>query len=374
VSTPLTLAQFIFQQERLHPEASGEFTSILTDIALAAKMINAEVIRAGLVDILGYTGRENVHGEKVQRLDVFAHETLHRVLGSTGQLAVLASEEDEDIVPVQEGQPAGKYVINFDPLDGSSNINANVNIGTIFSVLPRITRKGGGGIADCLQPGYRQVCAGYVMYGSSTMLIYTTGQGVHGFTFEPSIGEFLLSHPNIHTPTRGRIYSANEGNYFHWGDGPKRYVDWLKMDDTGTGRPYSSRYVGSLVADFHRNLLYGGIYLYPGDRKNPKGKLRVLYEAAPLAFIAEEAGGAASDGQRRILDITPTALHQRTPLFLGSADDVRECEEFIQEKHPAITAERRNNRHAPGPDAPRVVSSTPAAVSRRRGGGPKGDA
>jgi fructose-1,6-bisphosphatase I len=352
VSNPLTLAQFILQQERLHPEASGEFTDLLTDIALASKMINAEVIRAGLVDILGYVGRENVHGEKVQRLDVFAHETLHRVLGSTGQLAVLASEEDEDIVPVPGGQPVGKYVINFDPLDGSSNINANVNIGTIFSVLPRITRKGGGGIADCLQPGERQVCAGYVMYGSSTMLVYTTGQGVHGFTFEPNIGEFLLSHPNIRTPTRGRIYSTNEGHYFRWSDGPKRYVDWLKMDDVATGRPYSSRYVGSLVADFHRNLLYGGIYLYPGDDRNPHGKLRVLYEAAPLAFIAEEAGGAASDGERRILEIVPKALHQRTPLFLGSAEDVRECEQFIQEKHPAITAERRNNRHPGAVPAP----------------------
>jgi len=350
MSTSLTLAQFILQQERLHPEASGEFTDLLTDIALASKMINAEVIRAGLVDILGYTGRENVHGEKVQRLDQFAHETLHRVLGSTGQLAVLASEEDEDIVPVPEGQPVGKYVINFDPLDGSSNINANVNIGTIFSVLPRISRRGSGGVADCVQPGYRQVCAGYVMYGSSTMLVYTTGQGVHGFTFEPNIGEFLLSHPNIRTPTRGRIYSTNVGNYFRWSDGPKRYVDWLKMDDPATRRPYSSRYVGSLVADFHRNLLYGGIYLYPGDHRNPRGKLRVLYEAAPLAFIAEEAGGAASDGHQRIMDIVPTALHQRTPLFLGSLEDVRECEEFIQEKHPAITAERRNNRHGQAPE------------------------
>jgi fructose-1,6-bisphosphatase I len=360
-SQTLTLQQFIHQQERMHPEATGEFTNLLTDIALASKMINSEVIRAGLVDILGYTGRENVHGEKVQRLDEFAHETLHRILGRTGHLAVLASEEDEDIVPVPEGQPVGKYVINFDPLDGSSNINANVNIGTIFSVLPRLTRRGGGSLADVLQPGERQLCAGYVMYGSSTMLVYTTGQGVHGFTFEPSIGEFLLSHPNIRTPTRGHIYSANEGNYFHWHDGPKRYIDYLKMDDAGTGRPYSSRYVGSLVADFHRNLMYGGIFLYPGDRKNPDGKLRVLYEAAPLAFIAEEAGGAASDGRRRIMDIVPTALHQRTPLFLGSLEDVRECEQFIQEKHPAITAERRNNR---GPEAGHAPPRKPARALR----------
>ena len=340
-SRAVTLGQFLIEQERKHPEATGEFTGILADIALATKMINREVIRAGLTDVLGYTGTQNVHGEKVQKLDRFAHETLYRVLGSTGQLAVLASEEDEDVIHVPEGQPVGKYVVNFDPLDGSSNINANVNIGTIFSVLPRQTRKGGGTLEDCLQAGSRQLCAGYVMYGSSTMMVYSTGHGVHGFTYEPSIGEYLLSHPEIRTPKRGRIYSVNEGNYIHWSDGVKRYVDWLKMDDKATGRPYSSRYVGSLVADFHRNLLYGGIFLYPADRKNPSGKLRVLYEAAPLAFIAEEAGGAASDGSRRILEIEPKALHERTPLFLGSAEDVADCESFVQNRNPAITAERR---------------------------------
>jgi fructose-1,6-bisphosphatase I len=339
--TPLTLSQFVLQQERLHPEASGEFTRLLTDIALAAKMINREVTRAGLVDLQGDAGQSNVHGEKVQKLDLFAREVIYRVLGSTGQLAVLACEEDEDVIPVPAGQPVGKYVINFDPLDGSSNINANVNIGTIFSILPRVTRGGPGSLADCLQPGTRQLAAGYVMYGSSTMLVYTTGKGVHGFTFEPSLGEFLLSHPEIRTPPRGRIYSVNESNYFRWTDGVKRYVDWLKQDDGGSGRPYSTRYVGSLVADFHRNLLYGGIFLYPGDRKNPPGKLRLLYEAAPLAFVAEQAGGAASDGQRRIMEVPPAELHQKTPLFLGSSQDVRECELFIQEKHEAVTADRR---------------------------------
>ena len=339
----VTLSQFILQQERLHPGATGEFSSLLTDIALAAKMINREVIRAGLVDILGYTGRENVHGEKVQKLDRFAHETIYKVLGSTGQLAVLASEEDEDVIHLPDGQPVGKYVVNFDPLDGSSNINANVNIGTNFSVLPRMTRSGIGTLEDCLQPGSRQVCAGYVMYGSSTMLVFTTGHGVHGFTYEPSVGEFLLSNSDIRTPRRGHIYSVNEGNYFKWSDGVKRYVDWLKMEDPANRRPYSARYVGSLVADFHRNLLYGGIFLYPGDRTNPTGKLRILYEAAPLAFIAESAGGAASNGARRILDLVPAQLHERTPLFLGSPDDVRECEEFVQERHPAIVAERRQN-------------------------------
>jgi fructose-1,6-bisphosphatase I len=346
VNRAITLSQFLLQQERAHPGATGEFTDLLHDIELAAKLINREVTRAGLVDILGYTGSANVHGEKVHKLDRFAHETIYRVLGSTGQLAVMASEEDEDVIPVPDGQPVGRYVVNFDPLDGSSNINANVNIGTIFSVLPRVTSEGSGTLADCLQPGNRQVCAGYVMYGSSTMLVYTTGHGVHGFTYEPSVGEFLLSHDDIRTPERGQVYSVNEGNYFKWDDGVKRYVDWLKIDDEATGRPYSARYIGSLVADFHRNLMYGGIYLYPGDRKNPNGKLRVLYEGAPLAFIAEQAGGAASDGSRRILDLEPTSLHQRTPLFLGSPQDVRECETFVQGRNPAITAERRTGNHS----------------------------
>lgn len=337
----VTLAQFILQQERQYQDATGEFTGLLTDIALAAKMINREVTRAGLVDVLGYTGGYNVHGEKVQKLDAFAHETIYRVLGSTGQLAVLASEENEDIIAVPEDQPVGKYVVNFDPLDGSSNINANVNIGTIFSVLPRLTQEGSGTLCDCLQPGRRQVAAGYVMYGSSTMLVYTTGHGVHGFTYEPSMGEFLLSHPGIQIPKRGHIYSVNEGNYSRWPKGVKRYVDWLKAEDAATQRPYTARYVGSLVADSHRNLLYGGIFLYPGDCRQPQGKLRVLYEAAPLAFIAEQAGGAASDGLRRILDIEPASLHERTPLYLGSEKDVRECEAFVQGRHPSLGAERR---------------------------------
>ena len=337
----VTLSQFVLQQERQHPEASGEFTAVLMDIALAAKMINKAVIRAGLVDVLGATGTTNVQGEKVQRLDVFAHDTIMRVLGSTGQLAVVASEEDEDIVKIPDGAPVGKYVVNFDPLDGSSNIDANVNIGTIFSILPRLTRSGKGTLEDCLQAGRRQLCAGYVLYGSSTMLVYTTGNGVHGFTYEPSIGEFLLSHPHIRTPERGHIYSVNEGNYAKWAEGVKRYIDWLKMEDEATGRPYSGRYVGSLVADFHRNLLYGGIYLYPGDKKNPSGKLRLLYEGAPLAFIAEQAGGAASSGTQRIMDMAPSALHQRTPLYLGSPQDVLECEQFIQEKHAGVVMERR---------------------------------
>jgi len=338
----ITLSQFVLQTERDHPEASGQFTSVLLDIALAAKMINKAVIRAGLEDVTGATGATNVQGEKVQKLDVYAHETIMSVLGSTGQLAVVASEEDEGIVPMPDGAPIGKYVVNFDPLDGSSNIDANVNIGTIFSILPRISRKGHGTLEDCLQAGRRQLCAGYVLYGSSTMLVYTTGDGVHGFTYEPSIGEFLLSHNHIQTPQRGHIYSVNEGNYAQWSDGMKRYVDWLKVEDKDSERPYSGRYVGSLVADFHRNLLYGGIYMYPGDGKNPNGKLRLLYEGAPLAFVAEQAGGAASDGARRVMDIAPSSLHQRTPLFIGSPDCVKDCEAFLAGRHEGLTAERRS--------------------------------
>jgi len=257
---------------------------------------------------------------------------------------VMASEEDENIIPVPKEMPVGRYVVNFDPLDGSSNINAGVNIGTIFSVLPRVTENGSGQIEDCLQPGRRQVCAGYVMYGSSTMLVYTTGHGVHGFTFEPDVGEFLLAYSDIRTPEHGRIYSVNEGNYARWAEPVKRYIDWLKEEDDSGGRPYSARYVGSLVADFHRNLLYGGLYLYPGDTRNPKGKLRLLYEAAPLAFIAEQAGGAASDGETRVMDLRPQALHQRTPLFIGSKRDVEDCELFLSGAHPALGRERRDPR------------------------------
>jgi fructose-1,6-bisphosphatase I len=326
---PVTLSQFILAEERRHPGASGEFTGLITDIAIACKVINREVGRAGLTDLLGDSNARNVHGEKVQKLDTFAHDVIHRALAHTRQLAVCASEESEQIIPASGADAPGKYVVNFDPLDGSSNINANVNIGTIFSILPRVTRDGPGTVDDCLQPGDRQVAAGYVLYGSSTMLVYTTGEGVHGFTFEPSIGEFLLSYPDIKTPERGRIYSVNEGNTQRWDADFRRYIDWLKMDEAADARPYSGRYVGSLVADFHRNLLYGGIFMYPADSRHPRGKLRVLYECSPLAFIAEQAGGAASDGCGRIMAIAPKALHERTPLFIGSSYDVRTCERFL---------------------------------------------
>ena len=325
-----TLPRFIMEQERRHPEATGEFSNLLSQISLAGKVIQREVSKAGLVDILGYTGQENVQGEAVQKLDVFAHETMINMFEKSGQLCALASEEEENILPIPADGVRGNYVMSFDPLDGSSNIDANVNIGTIFSVHRRVTPEGEGGEADFLQPGHRQVCAGYVLYGTSTMLVMTTGQGVHGFTLDPSIGEFLLSHEDLQIPARGKIYSINEGNSAYWFDDTRAYIEHLKGVDAEGGRPYKARYIGSLVADFHRTLLYGGVFLYPGDRKAPNGKLRLLYEAAPLAMIAQQAGGQASTGHQAILDLEPEALHQRVPLILGSRDDVAEAEDFYR--------------------------------------------
>ncbi len=326
----VTISRHIMEQERQFPSATGEFSNLLSEITLAAKMIARVVNKAGLVNILGETGDENVQGEQVQKLDVYADGVIFRALDHTGHLCIMASEENEEPLHIPAKYPRGKYVLNYDPLDGSSNIEANVSIGTIFSIHRRLSDGDGpGNIRDCMQPGSRQVCAGYVIYGSSTMLVYTTGQGVHGFTFDPSVGEFLLSHPNIKTPGRGKIYSINEGNYANWTPGVRAYIDQLKTPDESGAKPYSSRYIGSLVADFHRNLLYGGIFLYPSDQKNPNGKLRLLYEAAPLAFICEQAGGAATDGDRRILDIEPNGLHMRVPLVLGSAEDVEEARRYI---------------------------------------------
>ncbi|HEU0014768.1 MAG TPA: class 1 fructose-bisphosphatase [Longimicrobium sp.] len=325
----ITIERHIIEAERQFPEATGAFSNILYDIAFAAKMIAREVRRAGLADILGYTGEVNVQGEDVKKLDEFAHEVIFKALDHTGHLCGMASEEMADFIPIPERFPTGKYCVLFDPLDGSSNIEANVSVGTIFSVHRKVSDHPRGCAEDCLQPGHRQVAAGYVVYGSSTMLVYTTGNGVHGFTLEPSIGEFLLSHPNIRIPSPGqRIYSVNEGNYGRWGPEMRRLVDHLKGVD-GNPKPYSARYIGSLVADFHRNLLYGGMFMYPADAKNANGKLRLLYEAAPLAMICEHAGGRASDGRRRILEVEPESLHQRTPLFLGSADQVELAERFL---------------------------------------------
>jgi fructose-1,6-bisphosphatase I len=322
-----TVQQHILDEEKLHPEATGDFTQLLTSLIVAAKIISREVNKAGLVKILGETDNINVHGEVVMKLDEFAQNTIYRSMGSCGHLCVMASEESEGIIPIPDGGKRGKYVLMYDPLDGSSNIDVNASIGTIFSIHKKVTDKEDGGEADCLQPGYKQLAAGYFIYGSSTMMVYTTGNGVHGFTLDPSLGEFLLSHETIHTPSRGKIYSINEGNVTKWDAGTRRYIDYLKQDKKEQGLPYSLRYIGSLVADFHRNLLKGGIFLYPG----PKGKLRLLYEAAPLAMVAEQAGGAASTGEVRIMDIQPTSLHQKVPLIIGSREDVAEYEKYYRE-------------------------------------------
>ena len=326
----MTLARHIIEGERMHPGATGELSKLLHDLSLAAKIISLEVNKAGLVDIIGFTGSNNVHGEKVKKLDVFAHDTIIKALDHGGHLAVMASEESEDIVPIPTRFKVGKYVLLFDPLDGSSNIDANISIGTIFSIYRRVTPDGQPGtLADCLQPGYRQIAAGYVVYGSSTILVYTAGHGVHGFTLDPSFGEFLLSHENIRIPKKSKIYSINEGNYKYWHPGLKKYIKYLQEEDKATERPYSSRYIGSMVADIHRNLLYGGIFMYPADSRHSKGKLRLMYECNPMAFLVEAAGGRATDGTKRILDIQPKEIHERTPIFIGSEVDVKEVEKFM---------------------------------------------
>jgi len=324
----VTIERFIIEQERQFPEATGQLSGILYDIALAAKIIASKVRRAGLVDILGAAGAENVQGEMQQKLDVFANETIVKAMDHGGRLCVMASEEEPGLIHIPDGFKCGKYVLLFDPLDGSSNIDVNVPVGTIFSVLQKITRGTRGEMEDVLQPGRRQVAAGYVIYGSSTMLVYTTGQGAHGFTLDPSIGEFLLSHPNIRTPSTGRYLSVNDSYEQYWDEPTKALMRRYRGLDN-EHKPLNVRYVGSLVADFHRNLLGGGVFAYPASSTAPKGKLRLLYEANPLAFIEKEAGGAASDGTRDILDIDPTELHQRTPLFIGSKGEVDQASAML---------------------------------------------
>jgi fructose-1,6-bisphosphatase I len=312
---PSTLTKFILERQHDHPEATGDFTALLNAIGLAAKIISREVNRAGLVEILGLTGQTNVQGEQVQKLDVFSNNLLIQTLGSTGLVCALGSEEEEGPVPVKGGEN-GRYVVLFDPLDGSSNIDVCAPIGTIFSIYRRKSRSGANALEDMLQPGRDLAAAGYVVYGSSTMLVYTTGQGVHIFTLDPGIGEFLLTEADHKETKGGKVYSTNEGNSGRWFDSDLEWVKHVKSEG------YSGRYIGSLVADFHRNLLRGGIFTYPGDKKGPEGKLRLLYECAPLAFVMEQAGGKATDGRQRILDITPSKLHQRTPLYIGSAAEV----------------------------------------------------
>lgn len=333
IERPQTLGEFIVENQTQFPYATGELSQLLSSIALAAKVVNREVNKAGLVDILGAFGKQNVQGEQQMKLDVFADEAFIQALRNRGEVCGMASEErDEYIAFHDEINKDSKYIVLIDPLDGSSNIDVNVSVGTIFSIYHRISEVGGPVTReDFLQPGVAQVAAGYVVYGSSTMLVYTTGHGVNGFTLDPSIGTFCLSHPNMKIPENGKIYSVNEGNASDFFEGTKKYIDYCKEKDAATGRPYSARYIGSLVSDFHRNLLKGGIYIYPGTHKTPKGKLRLLYEANPLAFIAEQAGGLATNGKSRIMEATPTELHQRTPLYLGSRSMVKLVGKFEAE-------------------------------------------
>lgn len=333
-SNIITIERHILDQERQNPEATGQFSRLLYQIAYAAKVINREVRRAGLIDILGTTGDVNVQGEAVQKLDVIAQQTINDAFDHIGVLCAMTSEEVDELIPIPPQFDLGKYTLAFDPLDGSSNIAANVNIGTIFSVHRKISNGREGREEDLLQKGRTQVMAGYVMYGSSTMMVYTTGKGVYGFTLEPSIGEFLLSHPDIRIPQKGNVFSCNMGNVRYWSEGVKKYTEDLTAQDADRGRPYTSRYIGSLVADFHRTLLYGGIFMYPidlKDPKKPKGKLRMLYEAAPMSMIMEQAGGAATNGRDNILDVQPKSLHERTPLFIGSREEVAEVGRFIEQ-------------------------------------------
>jgi fructose-1,6-bisphosphatase I len=330
----ITIERHIMDQERAHPGATGMFSNLLYDIALAAKLIARETTRAGLAQILGLAGRINVQGEEQMKLDVFAHETFVRINSYTGRLAVMASEEDEMLIHIPPDYEMGKYVLLFDPLDGSSNIDVNVSIGTIFGVYRRVTQDGPGTLEDVLQIGRKLEAAGYVIYGPSTMLVYSTRHHrVDGFTLDPGVGEFLLSHPDIHFPAKPKYYSVNQGYERYWSTGVRRYTRWLQgLDPEHPRKELSARYIGSLVADFHRNLLEGGIYYYPADAKDPgkpQGKLRLMVEAIPLSFIAEQAGGRGSDGCRNILDIQPESLHQRTPLYVGQRELVDQVEEFI---------------------------------------------
>ena len=332
----VTIERHIMEQEREHPEATGVFSNLLYDVALVAKIIARETTRAGLTQILGLVGRVNVQGEQQMKLDAFAHETMIRMNSFTGRLVAMVSEEEGNIIPVPSDakRSAGKYVLVFDPLDGSSNIDVNVNIGTIFGIYRRVSAEGPGTLPDFLQPGRNLQAAGYVVYGPSTMLVYSTGHGVHGFTLDPGLGEFLLSHPDMHFPAKPKYYSANQGNEKYWSAGVQRYTRWLQgLDPEQPRKELSGRYIGSLVADFHRNLLDGGVYYYPTDAQDSQmshGKLRLIVEAIPLSFVAEQAGGRGSDGGQNILDIQPESLHQRTPLFIGHRELVNQAEEYIR--------------------------------------------
>ncbi|NJL92910.1 MAG: class 1 fructose-bisphosphatase [Anaerolineae bacterium] len=331
----MTIERFILEQERKFPEATGTLTHLLYDMALASKIIARETTRAGLVNtIIGEVeGSVNATGDQQQKLDIFAEDVIFRMNDHTGRLCVMASEEHADIIPIPERFTCGSYVLIFDPLDGSGNIGVNVGVGTIFAIFRKVSDGPRGTLQDVLQPGRQLVAAGYTVYGPSTMMVYSTGQGVHGFTLDPSVGEFLLSHPNITYPAKPKYYSVNHGNERSWTPGVQQYIRWLQGFSGDDSPNLSLRYIGSLVTDFHRNLLKGGVYLYPGnlhDPQEPDGKLRLMYENIPLAFLAEQAGGYASDGHGNILDIQPHTLHQKTPLFIGNRALVEQAEAFIR--------------------------------------------
>jgi fructose-1,6-bisphosphatase I len=326
-----TLGQFIIEKQNDFPYAKGELSRLLRDIGIAAKIVNREVNKAGLVNILGDAGSINIQGENQKKLDVYANEQFIAALSSGGECCIVASEENDELVRIDSAvSKNAKYIVAIDPLDGSSNIDVNVAVGTIFSIYRRVTKEGPAQLSDVLQAGTEQVAAGYIVYGSSTMLVYTTGKGVNGFTLDPSIGEFCLSHPNLKIPASGTIYSINEGNYVHFPDGVKKYIKYCQVEDLATKRPYTSRYIGSMVADIHRSIIKGGIFIYPTTSSGPTGKLRLVYECNPMAFIIEQAGGKATNGFQRILELPVTDLHQRSAIFIGSADMVSQAESFMQ--------------------------------------------
>jgi len=328
-----TVNQHIANQQRHHPEASGEFSQLLSEIIVAAKIIRDKITLAGIAEVLGSTGEENVQGETVKVLDILANTIMIRRLLSSGLVCMVVSEEDEKPIVAKDRYAGGKYVVAVDPCDGSSNIACNVPVGTIFGVWERISpREETPTEKDALQCGRKMVCGGYVLYGPSSMLVYTTGQGVHGFTYDPSIGEFILTHEHMTFPAKSKCYSVNEAYWAYWNEEFRKFIEWIKTPDKEDGRPYGGRYVGSLVSDFHRNLLYGGIYAYPKDSRSSSGKLRLLYECAPLSFIAEQAGGLGSTGEEHILDIVPTNIHERVPLLIGNSYDVKVAEDFITGK------------------------------------------
>ncbi len=333
----LTLGQFIIEKQSDFPYAKGELSRLLRDIGIAAKIVNREVNKAGLMDILGEVGTVNIQGENQKKLDVFANEQFISALTSGGECCIVASEENDEFVPIDaEVSKNARYIVAIDPLDGSSNIDVNVAVGTIFSIYRRKSTDGKATLEDVLQQGTEQVAAGYVIYGSSTMLVYTTGKGVNGFTLDPSIGEFCLSHPDMKIPKDGTIYSINEGNYVHFPDGVKKFLKYCQIEDEQTSRPYTSRYIGSMVADIHRNMIKGGIFIYPTTSSAPNGKLRLVYECNPMAFIIEQAGGRATDGYNRILDLKVTSLHQRSAIFIGSENMVLKAEELMHQ-YSALT-------------------------------------